>query len=102
MRELLNVPAGGELEQAIQYLITYPPRIQVTPTEWREQALFGESLAERAIDAACRVRNNLFHGGKFFEPASEGRDQLLVAHSLAVLHFCLECDEELRNAYHSP
>jgi hypothetical protein len=48
-----------------------------------------------------RVRNNLFHGGKFLAPegAENDRDQLLVQHSLTVLRACIPLSAQVTAAY---
>ena len=46
---------------------------------------------DQVLDLIRRVRNNLFHGGKFNDAHSgPGRNELLLRHSLAILHRCLE------------
>ncbi len=78
----------GEDSISAEYILKNPPKAQVVENGvvvWKEvnnneaniQALFGH---------IGRVRNNLFHGGKFngtwFDPA---RSSLLLKHSLTVL-----------------
>jgi len=46
-----------------------------------------------------RVRNNLFHGGKFL-PGGD-RDQVLVQYALAVLRACLPLNADVETAYAS-
>lgn len=60
----LVVEPGTELEAAISYLNAEPPLVQTRLNGWQPWLLHGTSDIARAIDAACRVRNNLFHGGK--------------------------------------
>ncbi|MGO9058111.1 MAG: hypothetical protein ACLQU2_12135 [Candidatus Binataceae bacterium] len=93
---VLRVEPGSELDQAITYLIKHPPWIQMCDLEWEFQPLCGSTTTARAIDAARRVRNNLFHGGKHTPHSPDGHDEILVRCALAVLRACLEQDEDLR------
>lgn len=49
-----------------------------------------------------RIRNNLFHGGKFnghwFEPK---RSEELLRHSLTILRGCLAASKEVRGTFNS-
>jgi hypothetical protein len=48
----------------------------------------------------CRVRNNLFHGGKFYDHWFPPiRDINLLKHSLTILCACLAVSEPVRDAY---
>jgi hypothetical protein len=51
------------------------------------------------FDAICRVRNNLFHGGKHTPHSPEGRDEKLVWCALTVLVAYLEQDDEMRDNF---
>src|SRR5262245_1775122 len=67
----LRVDAGGELEAAIDALTsTLQPRVQTYPAGWRPAPLPGGGRVAQAVNAAVRVRNNLFHGGKHTPEAS--------------------------------
>jgi len=48
-----------------------------------------------------RVRNNLFHGGKFLPvpPGDPDRDKLLVQHSLTVLRTCMSLHKRVAASY---
>lgn len=94
----------AEAKAAIEYLFTSPPKLQVYvdgKLGWRPvsgevhtaQALFGHIK---------RIRNNLYHGGKFngawLEPERNGD---LIGHALAILSTLLEQNDELRQAISS-
>lgn len=55
----------------------------------------------RLVTLTCRIRNNLFHGGKFPEgPENDiSRDRDLVSAGLTVLQTFLEFDGFLRNIF---
>jgi len=82
----LPVAPGSDLDQAIDALTLNPPRVQLLGGTWVAEPLPGAGRVAQAVNAAARVRNNLFHGGKHTPEAAPGRDELLVrsAHTLLV------------------
>ncbi|TIQ62003.1 MAG: hypothetical protein E5X41_30620 [Mesorhizobium sp.] len=48
------------------------------------------------VGAVCRVRNNLFHGGKFFPGNDDDRNTTLVSEAIASLLLALEKHEAVR------
>lgn len=97
----LSVQPGSELESAIAYLDSEPPLIQQRDGTWRHRPLHRGTATERAFDAICRVRNNLFHGGKHTPHSPDGRDEKLVRSALTTLLACVEQDSDLRFVYES-
>lgn len=95
----LQIRAGTELEAAVTHLITYPPWVQVGKDAWEARPLKGASNVEKAIEAAQRVRNNLFHGGKHTPEPHRGRDERLINAVLVLITGLLEQDDALRNSY---
>lgn len=91
------------LSEAIQYLITHPPKKQVLK---RNGVLGWECIPS----VSCRLdnlllsvrttRNNLFHGGKFPPPdgplEEPARNETLLRSCLAILRSCLGLDEGVR------
>ena len=75
LKEKLGQPVS-EIETdrvvtAIAYLLEEPPQVQMYVDgrpEFVERELDGENSGAQAIEAAKRVRNNLFHGGKHTPP----------------------------------
>jgi len=93
-----------ELSVAVDYLLNHPPKKQVLVSgalQWRDAPPEpSRSRLEQVLVMVRRVRNNLFHGGKFLDPqATPGRDQLLVNYSLVVLRACLPLDPKVEAAY---
>lgn len=74
----LQVAPGSNLSQAIELLNHEPPQVQIAAHEWEETPLRGAAPISTALDAAQRVRNNLFHGGKHTPHSAPGRDEALV------------------------
>src|SRR5689334_17856713 len=62
--------------QAVEYLLTKPPKKQVLRAgklEWETTPFDNVPRAQKVLTMVRRVRNNLFHGGKFF-PTEAGGD----------------------------
>ena len=87
---------------AIEYIIEKPPKKQVIRNqllEW-EDATPNVSKTHEILLCVRRVRNNLFHGGKFnghwFAPE---RSKELLLHSLTILDACLRVSPALKEAF---
>lgn len=100
----IRADADPELFEAVQYLIVEPPQVQVAPAEWDQNVPLrgGPGIIGTALDAAGRVRNNLFHGGKHTPHSPAGRDERLVRSALCLLRACLRQDPQLAAAYEQP
>lgn len=77
---------GSPLAESIHLLTHEPPMVQTAVHGWTHTPLRGDTVAAKALDAAQRVRNNLFHGGKHVPHSAPGRDEALVRAALEVLH----------------
>jgi len=102
--QLMDSPIE-EIRQACTYLLTQPPK---------RQDLKGNSLVWSAVPAnqgsdakdlfvyICRVRNNLFHGGKFRGQylADPERSSQLIDASTTVLNAVLQLRPRLQEAFH--
>lgn len=56
------------------------------------------SNVQSLLAAVCRVRNNLFHGGKSGDPDHD-RNDTLVDEALSVVGLVLESDDELKHYF---
>lgn len=81
----MTVAAGSEVDDAIEYLCTDPPKVESFDQGWVDRPLQGANRVTQAISAVTRVRNNLFHGGKHLPESWPGRDRDLVIAALTVL-----------------
>jgi hypothetical protein len=97
-----NAPSAAERE-AVQYMMLHPPmrqRISGGRIVWERHEPTHQSRTHLLLLYVCRVRNNLFHGGKFHgvwvEPE---RDIALLKHSLTILEACLSASGPVREAY---
>jgi hypothetical protein len=81
-------------------LLTHPPGEQIVGPEG-VCTFQNYQLPQKSADlllAVCRVRNNLFHGGK--QPFDASRDTDLIAESLNVLGEALEYDKEMKETFY--
>ena len=85
-----------EFAAAHDYLWLNPPARQVLGAgglAWDASVPFGKlERMDELLKLVRRVRNNLFHGGKFNDEvhSGPGRDKLLLQHSIVILHRCLD------------
>lgn len=95
--------AGPDVVEAITYIMKHPLKKQVyvdeTP-QWHDVAPEAENENDLILLYVRRVRNNLFHGGKFngrfFEPE---RSRKLLEHSLTILMAALFMSKTVLEAY---
>ena len=95
---------SAELTAAVAYLLGQPPKKQIVvkgKIQWLDAPPDANvPRAEQALLMVRRVRNNLFHGGKFLPAEADGdRDRLLVEHALTVLRACLPLQQDVVAAY---
>ncbi len=96
-------PQSPGLRKAVEYMLAHPPKKQVVRhglLAWDVAVPTTDSRADLVLLYVRRVRNNLFHGGKFnghwFEPE---RSEELLHHSLVILDACLAASSDVREAY---
>jgi hypothetical protein len=92
------------VREAVEFIMNEPPKKQFIENgliQWREVAPSTNSNADALFQYVCRIRNNLFHGGKFngrwFEAA---RSERLLKAGLTVLQAVVEVEPRVREAYH--
>jgi hypothetical protein len=95
----MKLEAGTDVAEAVAYLNANPPQVQMATLVWQETRLAGDAPVERAFQAARRIRNNLFHGGKHTLDSPAGRDEKLVRSSLRVMYAFLEQNGDWRSTY---
>lgn len=94
-----------QLLKAMSYFDEYPPKKQVIEDgvlAWCSRPPQGSSAEDFYIQCVKRVRNNLFHGGKFngvwFAPE---RSEILLRHSLTILKASRRVSPTVHEAYKS-
>lgn len=97
-------PQTAELRDAIDFIFNAPPKMQMIVggvIDWTDVEPNTNSSADKLLQYVRRVRNNLFHGGKFnghwFAPE---RSEPLLRHSLVILTAVVEAVPQVRDAYH--
>lgn len=98
----LDKTSEEELRRAMAFLLGAPPLVQKCvdgAPSFQEVPLAGNTNGARALEAAKRVRNNLFHGGKHTPHTAPARDTELIEAALCVLRHCLETDRDLAGEY---
>lgn len=97
-------PDSNEFKKAVSYFTEHPPKKQVVEDGclvWRKVEPRTNSLADKTLQLVRRVRNNLFHGGKFkgrlFEDPE--RSETLMRYGLVILDRCLSEMPEVCEAY---
>jgi hypothetical protein len=105
LRDNFRPDADPRLRQACDHLLYNPPWHEVISGSkllW-DTAAESEQLSEieRLLKYVRRVRNNLFHGGKFTSlPVSDlGRNAALIEDSLVILKECLRLSDTVRAEY---
>jgi len=102
---LFDEPDDPDLRAAVRYILDHPPKKQIVANAvltWANSAPETDLLSDEVLIYVRRVRNNLFHGGKFnghwFEPE---RSELLLRHSLVILQACIAASDDLGQAFHN-
>lgn len=96
----------AKLKSSIVYLEARPPKKQIVRSGtlgWKDVRQQNTQRLQQILCAVRRVRNNLFHGGKFPDgPIEEpGRDTRLLQSCMIILEECLRLDYEVRRNFNS-
>jgi hypothetical protein len=104
VENLVGNPPTEEVRNAVDFILTDPPKKQFIANgliEWREIPPSTNSRSDALFQYIRRIRNNLFHGGKFnghwFAPE---RSERLISAGLIVLKSAVEHEPSVRAAYH--
>lgn len=96
-------PPTGEVDEAINFLLAEPPKKQYLvggKMEWKIVLPNTGSKSDDLFVYVRRIRNNLFHGGKFnahwFAPE---RNEKLLDAALSVLRWATYQDNDVSKAY---
>ena len=98
-----------ELNEAVTYIINNPPRIQAMDAynnlRWRARVFQpNDNLTTKLKLHICDIRNNLFHGGKFYGSYEEdvSRNYILLDKSIIILNEWLNLSEAVRQNFLEP
>jgi hypothetical protein len=96
-------PHAERYRSAKSFMLEHPPKIQINrggELEWEDLEEIAGNETLILLKYVRRVRNNLFHGGKFnavwFAPE---RSEMLMTHSITILQFCIKINENVNQAY---
>lgn len=88
------------VRESVDYLLNTPPKKQTLVNGFLD---YKETKRDEPNDTVWlsklirRVRNNLFHGGKFgYRPQ---RDTLLIMHSLVLLEAWAQCNDDVKVSF---
>jgi hypothetical protein len=104
VKTVFENPQSDSLMKAIQYYVNHPPKKQTVidgDLQWKDSPINTGSVASQMMIYIRRVRNNLFHGGKFKGRylADPERSEDLMRYALTMLDACLNYDKDLSQAY---
>lgn len=104
MAGLLRTHTDDYFKTAVAYIQSHPPKKQVLLGErltWDKDNFSDAFDLDRLLVLVRRIRNNLFHGGKFPEGQEDdvSRDRELLKSGIAVLQACLESDPRLMTSF---
>ena len=93
-----------DLMNAVNFILNAPPKKQVNnngQVDWKTSSPDSENQTDLLLKYVRRIRNNLFHGGKFngrwFEPQRSGP---LINAGIKILYTCLKIKKKVYDAYH--
>lgn len=96
-------PQPGAFFDAVVYIEKESPQKQVVKDNiltWKPASAGQDTRAKNVFVYVRRVRNNLFHGGKFEDSFRlNHNDKCLLESSLTIMRRCLDVDERLRKQY---
>lgn len=104
LRKIFNPQANEELKIACEYYLMFPPQKQILETgvlSWCHSLPNTASKIETILLLIRRVRNNLFHGGKYNIQAADEteRNEFLLKAALCILKETMRLIPDVRRSY---
>jgi len=101
----VNNSTNCPLKKSIDYILNNPPKKQINENgviKWKRVDPNQRNKTKNLIMYICRIRNNLFHGGKFAHGDLEefDRDFSLVKSALLILKEIVNFNEKVRSAFY--
>jgi hypothetical protein len=100
---LIDTNGSVQFKDAVAYIESHPPKRQVLSDGRLD--MVGDNYSgpfdlKRLLLLVGRIRNNLFHGGKFSGGLeNDFRDRQLLESAIAVLKVCLESHDRLKKNF---
>ncbi|MFH1445979.1 MAG: hypothetical protein ABIG43_01020 [Chloroflexota bacterium] len=93
-----------KLTEGVNYILQYPPNKQIVKDgvlQWSGTPPDSKSEADLLLKYIGRVRNNLFHGGKYKRRLLENpdRSEKLFNGCMSILTYCLELSPDVKQAF---
>ena len=105
IHDAFDNPENEELRNAIKFILSEPPKKQINTdgvVEWDETPPDANNQTDLLLQYVRRLRNNLFHGGKFngrwFKPERSGP---LIDSGIKIMNACLQVSPNVNAAYNS-
>jgi hypothetical protein len=104
IQDKFNSQNNEKLSNAMEYYLDYPPQKQVLindKLDWVDAIPQKNSEIERALILVRRVRNNLFHGGKYNqqEHKETARNEQLLTQGMIILKEAMSLNTKVQRAY---
>ena len=92
------------LAKGVDYILNNPPNKQIVKDgklQWSRTPPDSKSELDLLLQYVCRVRNNLFHGGKYKGRmlANPDRSEQLFIGCKNILAYCLELSPNVKEAF---
>jgi len=108
LRIIFNEYSSKELDCAVKYIVEGPPKLQTYDNNnlnWEDSNRYenqNQSLIEWLLLMIRRIRNNLFHGGKYpnFPVEEPSRNWELIDNSLIILMSCIDLKENVKDYFY--
>jgi len=96
---------NSQLKRSIDYILNNPPQKQINEggvIKWKRAGPSQQKKTKNLIIYIRRIRNNLFHGGKFVGGYLEelDRDFKLVENALIILKEIVNFNKKVKNAFY--
>lgn len=86
-----------KLNDAVEYICNNPTMRQLGDLNWEKNEALTPSFCN-ALSQIPNIRNNIFHGGKYFKPDKK-RDEALIQSAIVLMQVCLDSLPELFRAF---
>jgi hypothetical protein len=101
----INNSTNCQLKKSIDHILNNPPLKQINENgliKWKRVDSSKQNKTKNLIMYICRIRNNLFHGGKFVWGYLEefDRDFCLIKCALLILKEIVNFNEKVKNAFY--
>ncbi|WP_343551490.1 hypothetical protein [Klebsiella quasipneumoniae] len=91
----IQYPSGSDkVDEAVSFICNNPVNRQKADLSWKRATPIAPITFKKALLEVPKIRNNLFHGGKYNRP-DRVRDTQLLNYSIVLIKACLHGDADL-------